>query len=837
MASAAFAAALIRRGATALVPALRAPTCPAVRSGRTTFRSAAAARTTPRRPFAGSAPLGSSSSSSLDIDEEVDKILQGVVEERPSPKQEMGDFFAEMDREFDNRPPARGGDRNSFERRGNDSRGGRGNDRRGGRGNERSEGAGGGDWGGERDSGADRDAKFTKKVGAGRYTPDEEDAALDFGSMEVRNTSNPRYTEKMGIPKSIIDSLSARGITAFTPVQAEAFTPVLAGHDVIGRSRTGTGKTLAFGVPAITRLLRDRAPVEGGDDRRARGGRQPRRKPGILILCPTRELARQVSDELREVTKGIGATVDVFYGGVSMDSQVRSLRKGLDVVVGTPGRIIDHLNRGNLDLSELRTAVLDEADEMLNMGFAEDVEEILRGMGSVLDIKTQVLLFSATTPSWVKDIARNYQSDAFNIDATSKDAGARTATTVRHLAVQVPPGKGAKHSLLEDIIAVEISKDSAGAVAARADALSAAGDNVVALEAIEAHQASNAALQQRIFGKTIVFTQTKRDADELVSGGVFKSLTAQALHGDVGQKQRDSTLNAFRAGSFNVLVATDVAARGIDIRDVDLVVQYEPPRDVDTYVHRSGRTGRAGRAGTSVLLFEARQQRDVVRIERSLGHGFQFELAGPPTAAAALGAAARTSALACTGVDEVTAGYFTEAAKELLASGMETEEVVARCLAAISKRSARAEHRSLLTGEAGYCTVQMESARGKTITPGDVMFAVNKLSRMSRESEESDEESDSEESDSEDDSSEKSLAFEADVGKIQLNQESGTACFDMSDDDAVNLVAFAKNINTGSNFVILEDLRSNVAGRSAVEEEAAAAEDASGAPGSVRQEH
>ena len=236
--------------------------------------------------------------------------------------------------------------------------------------------------------------------------------------------------------------------------------------------------------------------------------------------------------------------------------------------------------------------------------------------------------------------------------------------------------------MLEDIIAVEISKDAAVAESA---AKSSAEDtdshlyNPIAAAVAAKKASTSGAVQQKIFGKTIVFVQTKRDADELVSGGVFKSLTAQALHGDVGQKQRDATLAAFRAGSFNVLVATDVAARGIDIADVDLVIQYEPPRDTDTYVHRSGRTGRAGRKGTSILLFTSRESRDIVRIERSLGHGFQFELSGPPTAEAALKAASRTSALACMKIPEETAKHFAESAKSLLsADGVDPEDIVSR---------------------------------------------------------------------------------------------------------------------------------------------------------------
>jgi ATP-dependent RNA helicase DDX21 len=197
------------------------------------------------------------------------------------------------------------------------------------------------------------------------------------------------------------------------------------------------------------------------------------------------------------------------------------------------------------------------ADEMLQMGFAEDVETILEGAGSKNEKKMQCLLFSATTPPWVKNIGRKYQEDVLTIDATGDTGGARVATTVRHCAVQLPPGADAKRSILEDIIAVEISRD---ANINGAEDSNEYGENVIAA-AHAKNKRKSVAMTQKVFGKTIVFTQTKKDADELVSGGIFKSLTAQALHGDIGQKQRDATLNAFRAGAFNVLVATDVAAR------------------------------------------------------------------------------------------------------------------------------------------------------------------------------------------------------------------------------------------------------------------------------------
>ena len=347
--------------------------------------------------------------------------------------------------------------------------------------------------------------------------------------------------------------LSEKGITTFTPVQGEAFGPVVNGRDVIGRSRTGTGKTLAFGLPSITRLVElTKAKGVRDENGRMRKGR----KVSMVVLCPTRELARQVQDELRNVSRPLNLFVEVFHGGVSYEPQSRALRNGIDILVGTPGRVIDHIERGNLDLSECNIAVLDEADEMLNMGFAEDVEVILEDVGINNEERTQCLLFSATTPTWVKQIGAKYQEDVFAVDATGDDGGARVAKTVRHMAVQLPPGVDSKRSVLEDIIAVEISKD-AGKLAPEID-----NSNQIAVAAAEKKKKSSGAMQQKIFGKTIVFTETKREADELVSGGVFKSLTAQALHGDVGQKQRDSTLNAFRAGAFNVLVATDVAARG-----------------------------------------------------------------------------------------------------------------------------------------------------------------------------------------------------------------------------------------------------------------------------------
>eukprot|EP00578_Thalassiosira_sp_NH16_P017946 CAMPEP_0181105396 /NCGR_PEP_ID=MMETSP1071-20121207/15968_1 /TAXON_ID=35127 /ORGANISM="Thalassiosira sp., Strain NH16" /LENGTH=787 /DNA_ID=CAMNT_0023188717 /DNA_START=347 /DNA_END=2707 /DNA_ORIENTATION=+ len=615
-----------------------------------------------------------------------------------------------------------------------------------------------------------------------------EEEEEDFTNPKFLSTSNPHWS-RCGVPQSIIDVLSHKGITHFTPVQAKAIRPVLASRDVIGRSRTGTGKTLAFGIPALVRIVQ--MAKENGNAEEMRDGSVRMRRgrlPSMIVLCPTRELARQVEEELSAVCKPLGLFSTCFHGGVSYDPQARSLRQGVDVVVGTPGRIMDHLDRGNLDLRECDTVVLDEADEMLNMGFAEDVEVILDGAGSANDQKMQCLLFSATTPPWVKEIGGRYQQDTLSIDITSEQAGARTAKTVRHTAIQVPFGRDAKREILEDIIAVEISKDIDLSAGSDSEDEEDEQHNAIAAAVKKAKSRTNSSLQQKIFGKTIVFTETKAECDELVSGSVFKTLTAQTIHGDIGQKQRDATLAAFRAGSFNVLVATDVAARGIDIKDVDLVIQFHPPRDTDTYVHRSGRTGRAGAKGISVVLFQQNQARDIVRMERGLGHGFKFELLGPPSTEAALGAAAKTSAIACRSVAEETAEHFRDAADSLLATTDDPSDIVARCLAAIARRTVSVESRSLLTGEAGFATVEMTNSRGRPISPGDVMFTVSKLARMSQK-----------------DGGDQQ--FEGDVGKIQTNFETGNAVFDMGIEDAKRLVGFSADIDAGGAvFSIMKEL-------------------------------
>ncbi|KAK1325672.1 DEAD-box ATP-dependent RNA helicase 53 [Acorus calamus] len=303
--------------------------------------------------------------------------------------------------------------------------------------------------------------------------------------------------------------------------------PAMQGRDLVGRAKTGTGKTLAFGIPILDRIIQINAK-EG-----------LKRDPLALALAPTRELARQVEREFKETAPSL-VTLCV-YGGTPIRQQMDALNQGVDVVVGTPGRVIDLLKRGSLSLSQVKFMVLDEADEMLKVGFAEDVETILEGLPK----KRQSMMFSATLPSWIKGLTRKYLKDPLTID-------------LEH-------GKG---------------------------------------------------------GKCIVFAQTKRDVDRLAHA-MGRSHNCQPLHGDISQNQRERTLAGFRDGHFNVLVATDVAARGLDVPNVDLIIHYELPNNSEIFVHRSGRTGRAGKKGCAILIYNDHQTRAVRVIEQDIGCKFK----------------------------------------------------------------------------------------------------------------------------------------------------------------------------------------------------------------------
>ena len=512
-------------------------------------------------------------------------------------------------------------------------------------------------------------------VGAAELDLDDAPAA-DEPETPAHDPDRPPIS-MFDIDDATVTLLAAKGIDQMTPVQAQSFDLLRSGRDMLARSRTGTGKTLAFSLPLVQRLAQLQRE-EGG--RPAMG-----RAPKMLVLAPTRELAKQVGEVLEMLARPHGLHATTFTGGTPYPPQQRALNRGIDILVGTPGRIIDHLNGGSLDLSSLHAAVLDEADEMLNMGFKEDVETILESSeGGGL---RQTVLFSATHPPWVKAVCRKFQTDPVVVDAVGKGQS-EAATTVEHRAVLTPGSDIARCSTLADIISVYGS----------------------------GHEC-----------RTIVFTSTKREADELCVSAPLSALSPQPLHGDVSQTQRDVTLKRFREGHFNVLVATDVAARGIDISGVDLIVQYRMPQDPDSYVHRSGRTGRAGRSGVSLLLYNERENRDVNNLERRAGVKFMRD--GPPSTTTVMAAAANLVPRRLAVVQPKVRDYFTHAAEEILAKEPEQAlEQVARALALVAGKVSLTE-RSLLTGEDGMTTLVAETIDGTPLTPNDAMAAVGQVGK------------------------------------------------------------------------------------------------------------
>lgn len=442
------------------------------------------------------------------------------------------------------------------------------------------------------------------------------------------------------ISTELAERLAARGITEPSPIQAEALPHALSGRDVVGRARTGTGKTLAFALPIISRL----------NPSRERG-----RAPRAIIMAPTRELARQVAEEFSK--SGPELTVTTVYGGASYGPQENALRRGVDVVVGTPGRVIDHLERGNLDLSQIEYAVLDEADEMLSVGFADAIEQIL----SATPRERQTMLFSATLPDGVNRIMRSYLREPVTVDLVGEDR-MQAATSVEHLKVKV--GR-TRTRVLADLLTVYAPE------------------------------------------RAIVFTRTKKEADELALELIHRGIEAEGLHGDLAQSQRERALGRFRAGGVGVLVATDVAARGLDIPQIDLVVQYHLPQDPESYVHRSGRTGRAGRTGTAIVMYGEREGRDMRGLEHQTG--VKFVERGLPTPKEVREASAKASADLVRHVDAGYAAPFMAEAEALIADL--GAEALARALAKIAGAVTPVQTASLLSGEEGMVTVMLEAER------------------------------------------------------------------------------------------------------------------------------
>jgi superfamily II DNA/RNA helicase len=342
-----------------------------------------------------------------------------------------------------------------------------------------------------------------------------------------------------GIAEPICAALEAEGITTAFPIQALTLPVALEGHDLIGQARTGTGKTFAFGIPILEQL--DQTPRE-------------KASPRALIVVPTRELAIQVADDIRLAGSQMGANVVTLYGGRAYEPQIEALAT-VDLVVGTPGRLLDLARQGHLKLGKVRQLVLDEADKMLDLGFLPDVERILQ----LTPPARQTMLFSATMPGEIVTLARRHLSRPMHIRAEQHDEPQHVPSTEQHV--------------------------------------------------FRAHQMDKVEVLSRILqaegrGLTIVFCRTKRSCDQVSTTLTTKGFAAAAVHGDLGQSQRERAMRAFRSGKVDVLVATDVAARGLDVDDVTHVVNYECPEDEKAYLHRIGRTGRAGREGVAVTFVD-----------------------------------------------------------------------------------------------------------------------------------------------------------------------------------------------------------------------------------------
>ena len=354
--------------------------------------------------------------------------------------------------------------------------------------------------------------------------------------------------DELGLQDALMRAVADMGFEAASPIQAQAIPVELEGRDVIGQAQTGTGKTAAFGLPLLEKI-------------------DPKnKKMQALILCPTRELAIQVADEIRKLAKYMhGIKILPIYGGQDIVKQIRSLKGGVQIIIGTPGRVMDHMRRKTIKLEQVHTVILDEADEMLNMGFVEDIETILASVPE----ERQTVLFSATMPEAIMNIAKNFQKDPVLVRVLKKELTVPKIGQYYYMVRQ--KNKAEVLSRLLDMYNPKLS---------------------------------------------LVFCNTKKMVDELVNELQGRGYFAEGLHGDLKQSQRDRVMAGFRSGKTEILVATDVAARGIDVDDVEAVFNYDIPQDEEYYVHRIGRTGRAGREGMAFSLVVGREIYKLKDIQR-----------------------------------------------------------------------------------------------------------------------------------------------------------------------------------------------------------------------------
>ncbi|MCC6227229.1 MAG: DEAD/DEAH box helicase [Microthrixaceae bacterium] len=375
--------------------------------------------------------------------------------------------------------------------------------------------------------------------------------------MSSAPAGNPGFDD-LGLGSDLLTALTDLGYEEPTPIQLAAIPLLLAGRDLVGRAATGTGKTAAFALPSLQRWSESRHSGRGSG-------------PTVIVLVPTRELAMQVSEAFHRYGRGLGARVVPIYGGQPIGRQLHALSRGVDVVVATPGRAMDHLNRGTLRLQDVETVVLDEADEMLDMGFVEEIDALLDQMPP----KHQTVLLSATMPARIDRLAQRHLDDPERVDVTGRVGDSQTASLVDQVLYVVPRSHKA-----------------------------AALGRLLDVEAPDA---------------TLIFCRTRTEVDQLTETMNGRGYRAEALHGGMNQEQRERVMARLRAGTAELIVATDVAARGLDIDVLTHVVNYDVPSAPESYVHRVGRVGRAGRRGVAVTLAEPREHRLIQNIEAALG--------------------------------------------------------------------------------------------------------------------------------------------------------------------------------------------------------------------------
>ncbi|EAN83854.1 putative nucleolar RNA helicase II [Trypanosoma cruzi] len=490
-----------------------------------------------------------------------------------------------------------------------------------------------------------------------RYETNESDDKSGGGEAPNNGSAlTGRPFSDFDLLPNTVEALKSQGITALFPVQALTYEAIMKGSNVLVQARTGSGKTLAFGIPILEKLARttksNEQPVRG-------------RGPAAVIFCPTRELAIQVRDVIAGISKGF--VVTALYGGVAYSTQERALYSGVDVVVATPGRAKDFLEKRTLCFDRVKVVCLDEADHMLDIGFKDDIELLLQKVaeqnGSTEgNPNHQTLLFSATVPEWVHTCSFIPRNKEF-IDMVGQGT-MRAANTIKFYRRKCHFSEVS--CMLADLVKVYSGRH----------------------------------------GRTLVFTNTKKECHDLSINNT--KLDSQCLHGDMQQEQRESTMKSFRDNKFSVLIATDVAARGLDLPMVDLVIQCAPPTDIDAFIHRAGRTGRAGRKGVCVLLHQPKDEYIVERIERHAK--IKFEVLPAPTRDEILRAVARDAAEDLARVERSATNLFMEQAAELLKDADATE-ILASAIAVMSGYTSSITRRGLITGAKGSVTIQMLGQR------------------------------------------------------------------------------------------------------------------------------